>query len=76
MAMETSSLGFCIGSESQRVLAYEVVDSDGDKQIRETVNRIVEFGLGYRSEVIEDLCSKMGVVPAVVTDQAHDDELP
>lgn len=68
-------VGICIGSESQRVLAHEVVDfREGAKEVRETVNRIVEFGLGYRSEAIEELCLSHGVTP-VVTDQRHGDQL-
>ena len=50
----TKLVGVCFGSESQRVLASEIIDlKDGEREYRETVNRIVEFGLAYRSEVIE-----------------------
>jgi hypothetical protein len=48
-------VGICFGSESQRILASEIVDmKDGEREYRETINRIVEFGLAYRSEVIAD----------------------
>jgi hypothetical protein len=47
------AVGICFGSESQRVLASEIVEfREGEREYRETVNRIVEFGLAYRSEVI------------------------
>ena len=47
-------VGICHGSESQRVLAYEVVDmQDGDVRYREEVHRIVEFGQGYPASTIE-----------------------
>lgn len=49
----TKLVGVCFGSESQRVLASEVVElNEGEREYRETVNRIVEFGLAYRSEVV------------------------
>jgi hypothetical protein len=49
----TKLVGVCFGSESQRVLASEIVESkEGEREYRETVNRIVEFGLAYRSEVV------------------------
>lgn len=47
-------VGVCFGSESQRVLASEIVEfKESQREYRETVNRIVEFGLAYRSEVVE-----------------------
>lgn len=50
----TKLVGVCFGSESQRVLASEIVElKEGEREYRETVNRIVEFGLAYRSEVVE-----------------------
>jgi hypothetical protein len=47
-------VGVCFGSESLRILADEIVEVREDgREYRETVNRIVEFGRAYRSEVIE-----------------------
>jgi hypothetical protein len=41
-------VGICRGSESQRVLAQEVIETrDGTSHYRETLHRIVEFGVAY-----------------------------
>jgi hypothetical protein len=67
-------VGMCFGSESQRVLAQEVVEiKEGERERREEVHRIVEFGMAYRSEVIETFCNECGVQP-VVTDDHFDPE--
>lgn len=71
-------VGICFGSESQRILADEIIDvTDGDHRYTETVNRIVEFGLAYRSEVIEAfLLAEAPDAQPVVTDGVFDvDEL-
>jgi hypothetical protein len=66
-------VGVCFGSESQRVLAAEVVDvQEGDQRYRETVNRIVELGLAYRSEVVEGFLTELGITNHVVTDMTFD----
>ena len=70
-------IGMCFGSESQRVLAAEVVEvDDGEMKYRETVNRIVEFGLAYRSETLETFLASTNSPPPVVTAERFlDDEL-
>jgi hypothetical protein len=41
-------VGICRGSESQRVLAQEVIETrEGTSRYVETLNRIVEFGIAY-----------------------------
>jgi Trypsin-like peptidase domain len=46
-------VGMCRGSESQRVLAQEVIETrDGSSHYRETLHRIVEFGIAYDSSVL------------------------
>jgi hypothetical protein len=41
-------VGICRGSESLRVLAQEVIETrEGTSHYRETLHRIVEFGVGY-----------------------------
>jgi hypothetical protein len=74
----TKLVGVCFGSESQRVLASETVElKDGEREYRETVNRIVEFGLAYRSEVIEGfMAAEAPNAKLVVTSGSFDpDEL-
>ena len=70
------AVGICFGSETQRVLASEVVEFiEGGRELRETVNRIVEFGLAYRVEVIEALCAEMGVTALATADRIDEPEL-
>jgi len=46
-------VGLAFGSISSRVTAAEVVEyQDDDVTVRETVSRIVEFGLGYQAHVL------------------------
>jgi hypothetical protein len=62
----TKAVGICFGSESQRVLASEILEfKEGNREVRETINRVVEFGLAYRVEVIQSLCAKFGAAPTV-----------
>lgn len=46
-------LGICHGSETQRVLAQEIVERHDDQdRLLETVHRVVEFGLAYATSEI------------------------
>jgi hypothetical protein len=73
----TKAAGICYGSEQQRVLAAEIVDShDGDVHYRETVNRVVEFGLALRSEVIASFAAEIpDCEPVITSDRVPDPEL-
>jgi hypothetical protein len=74
----TKLVGVCFGSESQRVLASEIVElKEGEREYRETVSRIVEFGLAYRSEVVETfMAAEAADAKLVVTSGTFDqDEL-
>ncbi len=58
----TKAVGAAYGSESQRVQAYEVVDvRDGETRYRETVHRIVEFGLAYHASAVIWFLESLGV---------------
>ncbi len=62
----TKAVGMAFGSESQRVQAYEVVDvHDGETRYRETVHRIVEFGLAYHPSTIIAFLQSIGIDPTV-----------
>ncbi len=62
----TKVVGICFGSESQRVLASEILEfKEGSREVRETINRVVEFGLAYRVEVVQSFCAGFGVTPTV-----------
>jgi hypothetical protein len=55
----TKVVGVCFGSESQRIAASEVVDvTEGEEHYRETVNRVVEFGLAHHPRVVIDFLSE------------------
>jgi hypothetical protein len=73
----TKATGICYGSEQQRVLAAEIMDShEGDAHYRETVNRVVEFGLALRSEVIASFAAEIpDCEPVVTADRVPDPEL-
>ena len=44
----TKVVGMCRGSESQRVLAQEVIETrEGSSHYRETLHRLIEFGVAY-----------------------------
>jgi hypothetical protein len=58
----TKAVGVAYGSESQRVLAYKVVDvQEGETRYRETVHRIVEFGLAYHASAVIWFLASLGV---------------
>jgi len=63
------AVGVCHGSEAQRVLASEVVDYRDDRgEVRETVHRVIEFGLAYHGIVAARFLRAAGV-NAIMTDQ-------
>jgi hypothetical protein len=69
-------VGMCYGSESQRVLAAEVVEvKDGEQHFRETVNRIVESGLAHHSGSLAAFLGDSGVEAAVTADSFETDTL-
>lgn len=62
-------IGVCIGSESHRVLASEVLEvEDGVAKFRETVHRIVEFGLAYHPMAILSALKDVGINVAYLDD--------
>ena len=63
------AVGICFGSEAQRVLASEVVEfTESGGSFAKRSNRIVEFGLAYRVEVIQAFCAEMGITPRVTAE--------
>jgi trypsin-like peptidase len=68
-------VGLAYGSEEQRVVAQEVMDyKDTRREYKETINRIVEFGLAYHVATIIGFLSKAGIAEAVVSDNYVDIE--
>jgi hypothetical protein len=56
-------VGMCRGSESQRILAQEVIDAqDGTSHYRETLQRIVEFGVAYESSALGTFLTSSSVL--------------
>lgn len=56
------AVGLAFGSISSRVTASEIVEFENDKmKLRETVLRIVEFGLAYGSDALARLDSELGI---------------
>ncbi len=65
-------VGLAFGSISSRVVASEVVDfEDGETKLRETVHRIVEFGLGYHGLTLARVAQELGA-EVEVSDQRLD----
>lgn len=55
-------VGVAFGSISSRVLAAEVIDCSDDRgRFRESVYRIVEFGLAYQPGAFQQFLSDLGV---------------
>lgn len=66
----TKLVGIAHGNRQTRVLSSEVLDyADSDTQYRETINRIVEFGLGYHVATIASVLAETGATDPLVTDQ-------
>ncbi len=56
------ALGLAYGSISSRITASEVVEyEDGKVKLRETVHRIVEFGLAYGADALLRLNNELGI---------------
>jgi hypothetical protein len=54
-------VGLAYGSRSSRVTAAEVLDyDDGNVRVRETVNRIVEFGVAYHAATLVAAADDLG----------------
>ncbi len=63
-------VGMCIGSMQQRIVASEVLEySDNKEKFRETVNRIVEVGVGYQVATIEGFLKEIGVSDYIISDK-------
>jgi hypothetical protein len=61
-------VGVCYGSQAQRILASEIIEyKDTQKEYKETINRIVEFGLAHHPSVIIDFLIKKGVTGFIVS---------
>lgn len=74
----TKVVGVCAGSLQQRASASEVLEHEsGELKLRETVHRIIEFGLAYRVEDIIAFLEEEGFADLlVVTDgQVDNSEL-
>jgi hypothetical protein len=73
----TKAVGIALGSESQRILASEVLEyRDESREVHETVHRLVEFGLAYRVETILRFCIEAGVAPTVTAESPSIPDLP
>lgn len=65
-------VGMAIGSKSARVIASEVTEyKDEILTMKETVNRIIEFGIAYHAVTLIDILKELKI-PLTVTDQAFD----
>jgi hypothetical protein len=66
-------VGMAIGNRISRVLAAEIVDyHNGSTHVRESINRIVEFGVAYHGATLCSLLDELRVEGAVVTNQSVD----
>jgi Trypsin-like peptidase domain len=64
-------VGMGIGNRSSRILASEIIEyKDGKTDFQETVNRIVEFGVGYHCAAIVSFLAHAGVQGFVVSNSA------
>ena len=70
-------VGMCRGSESQRVLAQEVIETqDGTSHYRETLHRIVEFGIAYDSGSLGSFLEGVSVLEATASGYLQTDARP
>ncbi|MBU1421689.1 MAG: serine protease [Bacteroidetes bacterium] len=61
-------VGVCYGSQAQRIMASEIIEyKDTQKEYKETINRIVEFGLAHHPSVIIDFLTSKGITGFVVS---------
>lgn len=64
-------VGICIGNQAQRILASEVLEyKDTEKEYKETINRIVEFGLAIHCSHIIEFLGQMNLKGFIVSDQS------
>ncbi|MDP8928289.1 MAG: serine protease [Actinomycetota bacterium] len=63
-------VGLAYGSRSSRILASEVIEVDqGSQRFKETVNRIIEFGLAYHVAVLVEVINELQILGAIVSDE-------
>ena len=63
-------VGVAFGNRSSRILASEVVEFRGQNQeLKETIHRIVEFGLAYHSASVVSFLDRHNVTGYVISDQ-------
>ncbi len=63
-------VGMATGNQMQRVVAHEVMDYQGtEREYKETINRITEFGVAYHAATLVQFLQEIGVSQAVVSDQ-------
>jgi hypothetical protein len=63
-------VGICCGSQQQRIVASEVLEyRDTEHEYKETVNRVVEFGLAYHSDCIIDFLNSISVKGFLVSEK-------
>jgi Trypsin-like peptidase domain len=61
-------VGICIGNRSSRILASEIIEyKDTRTEFKETVNRIVEFGVAHHCAAISVFLSQVGAQDFVVS---------
>jgi len=62
-------VGLAYGNRSSRILASEVLEyKDTHKEIKETVHRIIEFGVAYHCASIIRFLTEIGITGQVVSD--------
>jgi len=65
--------GICIGSEQRRIVASETIHyRDAEEECKETINRIVEFGVAYHCSVLIDFLKSVGEQRAIISEQRVD----
>lgn len=63
-------VGVATGNRESRIVASHVVDySDSTRQVQETINRIVEFGVAYHVIGVNAFLAEVGANGYVVSDQ-------
>ena len=61
-------VGICIGNRSSRILASEIIEyKDNRSEFKETVNRIVEFGVAHHCAAIAVFLSQVGAQDFIVS---------
>ena len=62
------SVGICIGNRNSRILASEIVEyKDDRREFKESVNRIVEFGVAHHCAAIAVFLSQVGAKDFIVS---------